>query len=62
MGEDEKVHTFFKGINPKMNVIELLEFKLADYNVTVPLKREGIRFHKDKTGMNVSLMTSQKLQ
>ena len=31
--EDKGVHTFPKGISPKVNVITWLEFKLADYNV-----------------------------
>ena len=32
---DNKVHTFPKGINPKVNVIARLEFRLANYDVAV---------------------------
>ena len=34
-GGDKKVHSFSKGISPKMNVIVQLEFEFAYYDVTV---------------------------
>ena len=32
---DEGIHTFFKGISPKVNVIARLEFELAYYDIIV---------------------------
>ena len=34
--EDKGVHTFLKGICPKVNVIAQLEFELSNYNSVVP--------------------------
>ena len=35
MAGDKRVHTFPKGISPKVNVIARLEFELINYDVVV---------------------------
>ena len=35
VGGNKGVHNFLKGINPKMNVIVGIEFKLVNHNVVV---------------------------
>ena len=35
MGVDKRVHTFPKDISPHVNIIERLEFELADYDAEV---------------------------
>ena len=51
MGKGDKwVHTFPKGISPKVNVIARLEFELATYDVAVQLATET---HLNQKGLEL---------
>ena len=53
--EDKEVHTFPKGICPKINIIARLEFKLAYYDSAV----HHFNYYTTRTPPNASILLDQ---